>query len=323
MIDHEERLTQAMKRAVVDVKADPTMLAARARQAGRRRLRRRVSLRVVTAGLAAVIIAIAGGTIWQRMSPATIAPAASLTPAPEQTGDAAPPLLQVQDGEVLVSCGGPPGWKPSVIEHGLVGADRRQFVPALKALVEESPTEAPRELVAAADIDDAPWRVVAMDGSEAVLSVGEDLDVVKPVYLERRLGKWQVTSWSDGCSLEPVLASSTANWVQVSSSNEPADPSGRRFVARPLPGDALDVQVWVRENACASGRDPRPYLREPAFVETPDSVTVYWTTMADDTMVFCPGVAPEPVTLRLPSPLGDRQLLDGSTWPATPLRAEP
>jgi len=84
--------------------------------------------------------------------------------------------------------------------------------------------------------------------------------------------------------------------------------------ATPLPS-ATTIRALVRETACASGRTPEGRVDPPEIEVTDASFTVrYWIRKMPGGQ-DCQGNAPFPVTLELPEPLGDRQLLDGSASP--------
>ncbi|GAA1117595.1 hypothetical protein GCM10009582_13530 [Arthrobacter flavus] len=71
---------------------------------------------------------------------------------------------------------------------------------------------------------------------------------------------------------------------------------------------------------CTGARDPAPFLAtEPVVVETEDEVTVYWTSQQIQGGADCPGNPWVERTLQLDQALGDRTLMDGSTWPPAPV----
>ncbi len=54
-------------------------------------------------------------------------------------------------------------------------------------------------------------------------------------------------------------------------------------------------------------------------VEAADAVTVYWTSDAIEGAAGCPGNPVVRRVVKLDQPLGNRELLDGSSWPAAPV----
>jgi hypothetical protein len=125
------------------------------------------------------------------------------------------------------------------------------------------------------------------------------------VGLDKQGDRLRVAGWGD-CRLRPVLEAGAA-WARVSASTAALDP------------EATSVPVQVTETECTSSRDPEPHLRKPVVVETDETVTVYWTTEEATGGQKCPGNPPAERVVELDGPLGDRAVLDGSTWPATPV----
>jgi hypothetical protein len=82
--------------------------------------------------------------------------------------------------------------------------------------------------------------------------------------------------------------------------------------------DTTEVDVLVQEDSCDSGRGPDGRVREPEITYGADVVVVtYPVTAREEGGAFtCQSHPPAEVTLELDQPLGDRELLDGSTWPA-------
>lgn len=80
--------------------------------------------------------------------------------------------------------------------------------------------------------------------------------------------------------------------------------------------ETLEVRVF--EQACASGASPEGRIVGPAVILLEDSVIVILGTRPPPGPQTCPEGPPATVRVGLPEPLGDRQLLDGSTLPAEP-----
>lgn len=115
-------------------------------------------------------------------------------------------------------------------------------------------------------------------------------------------GEYTVQSWGD-CTLTRSLKPGL-NWTELS--NPSADPSS----------SALTVEV--AETACTGGRDPSAYLQQPVVVETDTSVTVFWAT-TESPGGDCVGNPTVTRQLQLDNALGNRAVLNGATWPATPI----
>lgn len=233
-------------------------------------------------------------------------------PAPggQETGrDPGWPLTGAE-GDVQLSCGSSgPGFPASAMTGGVDGlADPVEVEEALDRLAAEAGIDAPTELLDTTAAE-ARWIVLGTGGSaEGQLLVGTGpWGADGPgrggeyVSLERADDAWRATGWGD-CNLEPVLPSGSS-WVEVTSARRDAS-------------SATAVQVEVNERECVSGRDPGPFLQEPTVVEKTDTVVVYWTSESPTGDQNCVGNPSVRRVLELDRPLGDRALLDGSTWPA-------
>ena len=216
------------------------------------------------------------------------------------------------DGEVQVSCGGELTWSPSVMADGIEPpVPAEQISVALDAIASEPGLSAETSRVLP-DGGRTDWRVLAGDDQHLFLGIGgwtdegpsqDPDDPGSYMSLELDNGAW---AWRGhgGCRrLVPQLERDEIMWVELSA-----------------PGAGLDrtattLTVGVNEIACTSSRDPEPFLRSPAVVETEASVTVYWTSEAPTGAQTCPGNPTVEQDLTLVEPLGDRELLDASTWP--------
>ncbi|CAN5242777.1 hypothetical protein BH23ACT9_BH23ACT9_10260 [soil metagenome] len=76
---------------------------------------------------------------------------------------------------------------------------------------------------------------------------------------------------------------------------------------------ATSVEVWVHEQACASGQpaDGRVVVQDLDVTGSDVTVTLGIIPVAGG--AGCPSNPPTPFTVELPEPLSDRQLIDGST----------
>ena len=227
--------------------------------------------------------------------------------------DSETPHPRDADGDPLVTCGGP-GFEISAMSGGVQGlVARDEVAAALERLVDEAGIDAPTALQDE-HVDEAQWFVLGE--SDGVLTVatgswdragpGTDAQVVG---LEQVADGWDATGWGD-CNLAPVSPPGL-NWVDVTAQ------------ARDLPPSATSVPVWVSERECTSARDPRPFLSNPVVVEDEQDVTVYWTSTQPEGAQDCPGNPRVRRLLRLQAPLGERVLLDGSTWPPSPVELTP
>ncbi|HVK29848.1 MAG TPA: hypothetical protein VM575_16030 [Nocardioides sp.] len=232
---------------------------------------------------------------------------ASCGTEPTAAPDGAPAAPQ----ETRVSCGdGPDGWPVSAMAHGIDSRHAREDIAAgLTALVSGAGIDAPRALadLDAGEMADGPWLVLAETQDDVTVASGP-WTVGGPgrdgqyIHLALRDGAWTVDGWGDCAVLSPALPAGQS-WVEVAAADG-------------LDRHSTKLAVLVTERQCASGRDGRAHLLEPTVVETPDDVTVTWTSQAVAHGATCQGNPPAPMTIDLAEPLGDRALLDGSRWPA-------
>lgn len=222
--------------------------------------------------------------------------------------------VEVVDGEMQVSCGGEPGWPPSVMADGIdppVPADEISAALDAVATDPELSVETSRVLPRGGDTE---WRVLTGDAQTLLLGIGawtdegpsEDPDGRgQYMSLELEGGTWVWRGHGDCRRLVPRLEQGDSTWVELSAP------------AAGLDRTSTTLTVGVNEIACTSSRDPGPFLRAPDVVETEDSVTVYWTSDAPIGDQACPGNPTVEQQVTLARPLGDRDLLDASSWPPT------
>jgi hypothetical protein len=90
----------------------------------------------------------------------------------------------------------------------------------------------------------------------------------------------------------------------------------------PVPGPAArSVVVAVHEMNCAGGRNPIPYLQRPEVRYLEQTVVITFWIEVIDGPATCPSNPVGRLKVKLPGPLGARQLYDGSTDP--PRKVEP
>ncbi len=218
------------------------------------------------------------------------------------------------DGDVLVTCGASPAFPASLAAQGGLEVqpdEAEEIVDALAHLKDMGGIDAPGPLQAA-EAEQVKWAVLWWDSSSegetlgllvaSPESTGFSLDSDESLTLEWQDGQWRASSWSGTCGARPVLPAHSA-WAQIAVPADATNPAGS------------SVDLLVSEIQCTSARDPEPFLADPVVVETDEAVTVYWTTEQMTGDATCPGNPWVPRTIQLKDPLGDRPLLDGSTWP--------
>jgi len=94
-------------------------------------------------------------------------------------------------------------------------------------------------------------------------------------------------------------------------------PDGNRWWLRTPPQrQDRSLDLWVHENACASGQSATGRI-EPRVDYGADSITVTITVTYAGGDQACPGNPDTPYTLTLDEPVGDRVINDGGTSPPT------
>jgi hypothetical protein len=222
--------------------------------------------------------------------------------------DGGPPVTLVGN-EVVVSCGGAPGWVPSAMVNGIdPEIPRSEVETALDAIATEPGLSAETSRVLPQG-GRTPWKLLAEDDDSLIIALGDwgfdgpDRDAMT-MSLEREADGWTWTGHGNCWHLAPILHDGT--WVNLSSE-------------KPLDTASTSVTVDLTELACTGSRDPVPHLDEPVVVATSQDVTVYWTSRPPQGAQECPGNPTVSQELTLDEPLGDRPLLDGSRWPPVPI----
>ncbi len=233
------------------------------------------------------------------------------------------------DGDTLVTCSGDPAFPASRVAAGGLeftpeGSD--EVLAALDQMKQDFGIDAPRPLQEA-EADEVPWAVVWQESVAGVDQIGIlmaepgatefNLDTDEYATLEWQGESWRASSWSGLCGARPVVPAGR-QWVQVAMGDATtAQGEATDQDATTDPGETTDstLEVLVSEVECTSARDPEPFLAEPVVLEAAESVTVFWTSEAMTGDATCPGNPWVPRTIQLEDPLGDRELLDGSTYP--------
>lgn len=226
-------------------------------------------------------------------------------PAPSSARADAPFVMA--DGEVLVSCGGRgEGWVPSVMTEGVPGVlTDDEATRIFRGLLSDPRTGEEASLSLFPDGVDVEWRVLRADDNSLTIGLGQwteqgpTTNAVPYLSLRREGDMWRADGWG-GCQLSPVLKDGHG-WAQVAAYT--GNPESARLTAQ------------VNERACASGRDPEPFLQQPFVAETNTSVTIYWTSQPPSGSQTCQGNPSIDRVVELKQPLGTRLVLDGFSYP--------
>lgn len=202
---------------------------------------------------------------------------------------------------LLVSCGSTP-YPREALETAPTGAEDADE-PAAAGL---------RDLISNPDgIGPIPadgWRKVLDDGTHVVFVHGEFGDDMVEVELEPDGdGGFDFQGSSMGCGRASV------------------DVPGRDLARVELPGgtapgpDATSLPVLVTAMACSGGEAAGDRMGEPTVVYGTDTVGLLFTVdPLPPGSYTCPGNPPEERTVELTEPLGDRTVVDLSSYPPRP-----
>lgn len=261
------------------------------------RTRRRLTLGGVIVGVAAVLgigAAISG-----------------LSDDPERAGEARPDTSAVTPdaGEPpLVGCSSS-AWPPEVMPAGLPGVLTDGEARALFWRTLDDPRTAPEaELSLFPDGVDVPWRVLVDDGDELTIGLyswtadgpGRDAQVLWAERDDRDV--WEATGWAT-CTRLHAIPPPGDSWMEIWG----------------YAADGAGLMLRGTETACASGRDPEPFMRVPVVHETSDQVIVSWSIETLSGNATCPGNPVVETSVPLSRPVGDREVMDGSVFPRSPV----
>jgi hypothetical protein len=207
----------------------------------------------------------------------------------------------------LVCAGGP--FSPAALksEDGLPDGIETEDSPAADALRQ---LLADIEGTSGRDVPDRSWReltVVTTDDGRTIYEFANGSPPDLWVATVQELGdggRWQ-GEFVEPCTPAPYLDDALVAWWW------PADDAE-------LDADTNEVDVLVQESSCDSGRGPDGRVTEPQITYGADVVVVTFgvTPREEDGVFTCQTHPPAEVTIVLDEPLGDRALVDGSTWPA-------
>lgn len=150
------------------------------------------------------------------------------------------------------------------------------------------------------------WRRLAATSGTVEFGHGDPpvLDGYVVVHLDG--GHWRYEQSGGACIVRPFVDDGVvASWKLDPSAESPSPSS-------------TSLQVLVNDSQCAGGRSPEGRLHEPQVRVLSDAIVVTFIAARLDGFQTCPSHPAVHRTIRLPEPLGDRQLLDGATVPARP-----
>jgi hypothetical protein len=147
------------------------------------------------------------------------------------------------------------------------------------------------------------WRVLRSD-AESVLLVAFDANHQSELELHLSNGAWTFGGGGTGGTPCTVYTAMPAGLGEVPWSVDPAH--------TPAAGDT-ELHLLAHESACASGQPMGDRLLGPRVMETPTEVRITFGVVPLDGDQTCQGNPDESVVVPLPSPLGERTVLEGRT----------
>ena len=263
-----------------------------------RRVMKRLSI-----SLALAVVLMACGDAQPR-SLAPTDPAASPTlsaPAPiasptARPGLGSPPEVALDD--VPLTCGTPLVFGVEALDSppGAEQADHPLATRLREMLVDGSlPNRAGWQLVVLED--DAALFLLPAAPTDGTAFWNAEFDLVDGSWEPHRFGQ---------CDIHPAFEGAEAATWHLVPGEEPGP-------------ESTTFDVIVTELTCASGASLEGRIVGPAVVPIEDAVIVILGTRPPPGPQTCGGPSPSArIRLQLPEPLGDRRLLDGSTFPAEP-----
>lgn len=224
---------------------------------------------------------------------ATGAPASSVSgiqPAASQAAAAS----QMPAGRPMLTCGSLP-FDASALIGGGIPPDAHPANEALAAVLSKGGADG---------LDRLPktgWVLVAAVPARADFMAVID-DAWAFISFVPRPDGWEPEKWGPCTPGVLVEGLELAEWT--------LDPD------QPLPEpESTTFSALVTERACASGRPMGDRLRPPSMWFTESGLVVLFTVTPQPGGHDCQGNPSSRVIVKLPEPLGDRQLYDGSVFP--------
>lgn len=272
------------------------------RAAGQERKRRSADVVVVSL---AILLAACGAEVSASptfpspveasQSSPTTTPSAMVSNTPDPVELQSPPVLSVE--EVPLMCGSPLAFSVEALA-AVPGAETADH-PAARNL---------RRLLADGSLPDrSGWRLVVFN-EDGVLFLLPGTRAEGVSFWNAEFGPaeadWQPVRWGQ-CEIQPAFEGTEAARWELAPGEE-------------IGPDTASFEAHVFEQACASGASPEGRIVGPSVVLLDDTVIVILATRPPQGPQTCEPGPPASVRVQLPEPLGDRQLLDGSSFPAEP-----
>ena len=158
------------------------------------------------------------------------------------------------------------------------------------------------------------WRLLAESHERAEFGAGRltdratflDAPELETMAFRRTRRGWRWQTYSSGCEPSSLRRGLRAITWDLASGQE-LTPATRR------------VQVDLGPGECNGGRSQNKRMQKPEFREQNGALLLsIWLRPVTPGPHSCDGLAEPPVTIELPEPLGERELMDGGTYPPQP-----
>lgn len=155
------------------------------------------------------------------------------------------------------------------------------------------------------------WRLVAEAHGRAEFAAGRLRKGLEWMSFQRVKGRWKWQGYSGGCLPSTLRRDQPAITWDLAEDQPQLTPQTRQ------------VEVHLGPGECNDGRSQNDRLQKPEFREQNGKlIMTLWLRPVGPGFHTCVGVVEPPAVIELPEPLGERELLDGGTYPPRPA-AEP
>lgn len=272
------------------------------------RFGRRMGYGPVSSSVLALLVAACGES--SESEPAPVITGATTTTATDRTSDVGAPMEAVTDGDLdIIVPPGADGSLPAELWVGCKPGPRFQMsdLDAIVLLGAGDPGGVAEAIEVFLSGDEGQywpqegWQILRQTDDE-VLLVHPGTDGLSFMNVSRVDGSWTWAGSQSGgpCPLQYVVPEglNTVEWR--------IDPEA------PPNASATTLTVLISEEECVSGQEIGARLRGPQIVMTDDVVRIAFAARPPPGDAFtCPSNPETRLTVELPAPLGDREIIEG------------
>src|SRR6476646_1121425 len=155
------------------------------------------------------------------------------------------------------------------------------------------------------------WRLASESHGIAEFAAGRLRKGVEWMSFQRTRGRWKFLGYAGGCLPNTLRRGQSAITWDLSE-DQPS-----------LGAQSHRIKVYLGPGECNDGKSQNDRLQKPEFREQNSKlIMTLWLRPVSPGLHTCVGLIEPPVVIELPEPLGERELLDGGTYPPRPA-AEP